>query len=96
MYARLVLFKLGAGNRPAAERMIAQFAAAIQKRQGFKGVTFLADDAVGEYGGLIIWESKADAEAAFAALNPALEQALQEAGQGPSMARLFEVIELKS
>ncbi|MFQ5861443.1 MAG: hypothetical protein ACE5IG_07855, partial [Dehalococcoidia bacterium] len=45
----------------------------LQTLKGFKGVTFLADETVGEYGGLSLWETKEDAEAATSALRPWLQ-----------------------
>ncbi len=96
MYARLVLFTLGPGTRSTAEKLDDQFAALLRARKGFKSVTFLADDTVGEYGAFVLWESKEDAEAAFEALNPQLEKALTGIVKGPPTTRLFEVVEPKA
>ena len=93
MYARLVLFTLGPGTRSTAEKLADQFAPALRAQKGFKTVTFIGDDAVGEYGGLSLWESKEDAEAAAAALDSRLEQALTDIVKGPPTRRLFEVYE---
>ena len=96
MYARLVMFTLGPGTRPAGEKLAEQFAPALKAMKGFKSVTFFLDDTVGEYGALSLWESKEDAEAAMAALDPQLQQALTDIVQGSPTLGLFEVYEPKA
>ena len=96
MYARLVILTLGPGMRSTAEKLADQFAPVLRTLKGFKGVTFLADDAAGEYASFSIWESKEDAEAAIAATAPQLEQALSGIAKGPPTRRLFEVYEPKA
>jgi hypothetical protein len=49
-----------------ADRLAELFA----HQQGFKSVTFLMDDTAGDYGSFSLWETRADAEAASAAVNP--------------------------
>ena len=96
MYARLVLFTLGPGTRSTAEKLVDQFAPLLRAWKGFKSATFLADDTAGEYGTLVLWESKEDAEAAFEALNPQMEKALTGIVKGPPTLSLFEVLEPKA
>ena len=96
MYARLVMFTLGPGTRSTGEKLADQFAPAIRAKKGFKSVTFFLDDTVGEYGAFVLWESKEDAEATIAALEPQLHQALTGIVQGPPTLRLFEVYEPKA
>ena len=93
MYARLVTFKLGPGKRSEAEKLLETFDPKIRARNGFKSLTFLGDDAIGEYGGLMVWNSKADAGAAFEALYPQLGKALTGIAQGPPTNHLYEVLE---
>jgi heme-degrading monooxygenase HmoA len=96
MYARLVLFTLGPGTRSTGEKLADQFAPALRAQKGFKSVTFFLDDIVGEYGALSLWESKEDADAASAALDPQLQQALTGIVQGPPTLQFFEVYESKA
>ena len=96
MYANLVTFTLGAGKRAAAEKLVDQFAPALGAREGFKSATFLADEATGEYGVLVVFESREDADATFATLFPKLGQALTGIAQGPPTRQLFEVLEPKA
>ncbi|NIN95535.1 MAG: hypothetical protein GTN93_10590 [Anaerolineae bacterium] len=96
MYANQVMFTLGPGKRSTAEKLVDQFAPAIGSRKGIKSATFLADETVGEYGALVLWESKEDAEAAFEALFPQLQKALAGIVQGQPVRRLFEVLEPKA
>lgn len=93
MYARLVLFTLGPGMRSTAEKIVGWSAASFKAQKGFKGATFLGDDDRSEYGGLTLWESKEDAEVAFEALFPQLQEALAGIIQGPPITKLFEVFE---
>ena len=96
MHARLVMFTLGPGSRSRAEQTADQFASALRGLRGFQSVTFFADDTVGEYGALSLWESKEDIEAAAAALDPRLNEALSGIVKGPPIFRLFEVYEPKA
>ena len=96
MYATLVMFTLGPGTRSTAEKMAEQFAPLIKGLKGFKNITFLGDDELGEYASVTIYESKEDAEAAVATTGPRLEEALKGIVKGPPTRRLFEVFETKA
>lgn len=93
MYARLIMFTLGEGKRAFAEGIAKQFHTAMQGLKGFKDATYVADEVIGEYGVLSLWETKEDAEAAGAAMGPGLQQALQGHVQGPPSIRLLEVFQ---
>ena len=96
MYASLLTLNLGSGMRLAGEKLADQFASVLRTLKGFKEVTFLADDTVGEYGSLTLWESKEDVEAAAAVLGPKLEQAVSGIAKEPPTRRVFEVYEPKA
>ena len=96
MYASLVMLTLGPGTRSAAEKLADQFAPALRTLKGFKRVTFLGDEIVGEYGSLSVWESKEDAEAAAAVIGPQLEQAVSGIVKKPPTRQIFEVYEPKA
>jgi hypothetical protein len=87
------MFTLGPGKRSTAEKLLGQFAPAIRTRKGFKSVTFLGDHTVGEYGALVVFESKEDADATFEALFPQLQQAVAGIAESAPIRRLFEVLE---
>lgn len=93
MYARLVMFNIGQGKRSAAEKIADQFLGVMQGMAGFREVTFLVDEAVGEYGALSLWASKKDADAAGEAMTAGLRQALAGFVQEPPVQRTFEVYE---
>ncbi len=96
MYARLTMFTLGPGTRPTAEKIADQLAPVLRDRKGFKNVTFFMDEGVGEYGALTLYESKEDAEAGIAALEPKLQEILADIVKGPPTLQLFEVYEPKT
>ena len=96
MYAQLSMLTLGPGMRSTAEKLADQFAPALRALKGFKRVTFLGDETVGEYASLSVWESKEDAEAAGAVIGPQLEQAVSGIVKGPPTRRFFEVYEPKA
>jgi hypothetical protein len=87
------MFTLGPEMRSRAEKLVDQFDPALRARKGFKSVTFFADDTDGTYGAFVLWETKEDGEAAIAALEPQLQQALSGIVKGPPTLRLFEVVE---
>ena len=93
MYARLVLITIGPGKRETADQLIAGQHAALSAEKGFVRGIYLADDEKGQYGGLILWETKEGAEAAFAKLYPPMQEAIKDIVTGPPMTTLFEVVE---
>jgi heme-degrading monooxygenase HmoA len=70
MYARFSVISAGPGMRPMMETLADQLAARVKTMRGFRGVTFLMDEVAGDYGSFSLWESREDAEAASAAINP--------------------------
>jgi len=82
MYARLVIFKVGPGNRSTIESLVDEFDHLYRSQPGFKHVSIVGDKARGEYGSFSIWESKKDADAANAVVAPQLQQALTGLLQG--------------
>ena len=96
MYARLVIFKVGPGNRSTIEKLVEEFDPLYQAQKGFRHVFIIGDDATGEYGSFSVWESEEDAEAANAVTAPRLQQALAVLRQGPQNRWLFEVLKPKS
>ncbi len=96
MHASLVMLTLGPGTRSTGEKLADQFAPALKTLKGFKRVTFLGDEAVGDYGSLSLWESREDVEAAAAVIGTQLEQAVSGIAKGPPTRRFFEVYEPKA
>jgi heme-degrading monooxygenase HmoA len=93
MYALLLLFPLGPGMRSTAEKFGQQFSSVHKTAKGFKSETLLADDTIGEYGSLTLWESKEDIEAFRKATSSRLQEAIGGFVKGPPTIRLFEVYE---
>jgi heme-degrading monooxygenase HmoA len=95
MFAHLVLFKIGTGNRKTAEEMADKFAGIYAECPNCKQVTFLGDDENGEYGSISLWDSEAALAAYQEQAGPQLGAALQDVALGPPAIRKFEVYEPK-
>jgi quinol monooxygenase YgiN len=93
MNLRLVQFSLGPGKRSAAEAIANKVVPTIRRQPGCVRCEFFADPDSGDYGLVVLWESKEAAGAAASVIGPVLMPLLKEAqavSQGP---RLFEVYE---
>ncbi|MDP9457126.1 MAG: hypothetical protein M3Q60_15420 [Actinomycetota bacterium] len=93
MYARFVMFDVGPGMRPQINQLADQFAAVHTGMQGFRDQTYLADEEVGRYVGLIVWETEEDAEQAWEELGPRFQEATKDILKAPPLVQLFEVYE---
>ena len=89
MYARLSVISMGPGARPQMEELADRLAPRFKGLKGFRGVTFLVDEATGDYGSFSLWDSREDAEAASAAINPQVEKIFR----GMLTPWIFEVYE---
>ena len=90
MYVRLVRFTFGPGKHSAAEDLASKLVPEISGQKGCNSVAFFGDATDGEYGLVVMWESKEDADAAAAVIGPRLQQGLAGNVQGPPDIRLFE------
>lgn len=96
MNLRLVQFSLGAGKRAEAQAIADKIVPAIRSQPGCDRVEFFADYDAGDYGLVVLWKSKEQANAAAAVIGPMMTAALAQAkGTGDSR-RLFEVYVPKS
>ncbi len=93
MYARIVLFTLGSGMRSTAEAIADELIPAIKAQQGCDAAMSLIDDEAGEYGLVVLWASKEDAEVAAKLMGPRLRSALEGVATEPPTIRLMEVYE---
>jgi heme-degrading monooxygenase HmoA len=92
MYARLSVVSMGPGMRPKMEQLADHLAPRFKALKGYRGVTFLMDEASGDYGSLSLWDSREHAEAASAAINPQVARIFQ----GMLTPWIFEVYEPKT
>ena len=93
MYARLLLFNLGPGQREFAEGRADVFAPVIAALKGHKSTVFMADFDSGGVSTLTVWETFEDAEAAGAELAPWMLQALGDKLQEPPTIKILEIYE---
>lgn len=95
MNIRLVQFKLGPGKRQIAEAIADKVVPAIRAQKGCDRCEFFADNEAGDYGLVVLWESKQAAEAASMVISPILSQELAQAKGTGENRRLFDVYEPK-
>jgi hypothetical protein len=93
MHARLVIFKLGPGQRSTIQALAREFDPLYRAQPGFKELYVIADDLSGQYGSFSVWESQEDADAANAVIAPRLQRALAGCLEEPPDRWLFEVVE---
>jgi heme-degrading monooxygenase HmoA len=93
MYTRFVLFTLGKGKRDIAKDVAGRFENAMKDLNGYKGSTFIADEKVGEYGVLSMWETVQDAKKADASLAPDFIKSLLGQVQRAPIRRILEVFQ---
>ncbi len=74
------------------ERVADEASRRVRGMDGFRGVTYLADDAAGDYASLTVWESREAADAAGQASAEQLRQIAADLGRQPEI-RTFEVYE---
>jgi quinol monooxygenase YgiN len=86
MHARLVIFKLGPGQRSTIQALAREFDPLYRAQPGFNELYVIADDLNGQYGSFSVWESQEDADAAHAVIAPQLQRALASRLQDPPKA----------
>ena len=96
MHLRLVQFNLGPGARATAEAIAHRVVPVIRAQPGCDRCEFFADYEAGDYGIIVLWASKRDADAAAGVVSPILSPALAQAMATGDHRRLFEVYEPQS
>jgi len=95
MNLRLVQFSLGPDKGSAAESIADGVVPAIRSQPGCESCTFFADYEAGDYGIVVLWESREAAQAAAGVISPILTPLLAEAETSGESRRLFDVYEPK-
>lgn len=90
-YARLIHYKLGAGQRVVAENLTKEFDQLTRDLYGFRGNVYFFDDRSGEYRALNYWDTKDDAEKAHNLLFPKLKKELLQYTTEEPTFKFFEV-----
>jgi quinol monooxygenase YgiN len=92
MFVRLVYFNYGPGRRQEADALAAELGPLIRSQPGCSSATFFGDDADGQYGIFVVWDTQAHADAAAAIVAPRLERHLAGKVKAQPTRRLFDVI----
>lgn len=94
MNVRLVQFSLGPGKRAVAEAIADKVVPKIRAQRGCERCVYFADGEAGDYGIIVLWESRQAAEGAASVVGPVLMEALSQANAVPNI-RLFDIYEPK-
>ena len=93
MYIRLVNFKAAPGKRSEVDSIADKFIPLIKAKPGNKGCWFMMNDETDEYGMVIFWDTKENAESAKAAIGPELIPMLHAISTEPLNIKLYEAYE---
>ncbi len=96
MNLRLVQFNLGPGQRAAAETIADKVIPAIRAQAGCARSEFFIDEASGDCGLIVLWDSRQAADAASMVIGPLLSSLLIAAQADGDSRRLYEVYEPKA
>jgi heme-degrading monooxygenase HmoA len=89
VYARFSVICVGPGMRHRMEELADRLAGRFEALPGFRAVTFLMDEAAGDYGSFSLWDTRESAEAASAAVSPRVAEIFK----GMLTPWIFEVYE---
>ncbi len=93
MHVLLTTFTLGPGTKEVADKIGEQFLAMLKGMKGFESMTMFGDDENGEYGGLSLWATKEDAEAALAGTEGPMKESVGSLLKGPPVRKVFKLWE---
>ena len=96
MYAAKTMFTMPPGARPQMEQLADKMLPMMAQMPGFVSVTFMIDEGSNEYGGMALWETKENAEAAMRTTGAKLDEALAGSVIGPLRRAIYEVYEPSS
>lgn len=91
MHILFTMFTLGPGTQEFGDKLGENFSSALKGLKGFKRLTMFRNDDTGECGGLSIWQSKEDAEAALAITGSKLKDALSGVAKGEPKRGVYDV-----
>jgi len=91
MHVLFTMFTLGPGTQELGDKLGENFSSTLTGLKGFERLTMFRNDETGECGGLSIWQSKQDAEAALAATGSKLKEALTGVAKGEPKRAVYEV-----
>jgi hypothetical protein len=91
---RLVQFSLGPGKRSLEEEIANKVVPKIRVQKGCDRCEFFADYQGGDYGIVVLWESRQAADDAASVVGPVLMGELARANADPNI-RLFDIYEPK-
>ena len=92
MFARLVRFSTTPGSHTAAQAVADDLAPLIAKQDGCHTVSVFGNEADGEYGIFVLWDTQDHANAAAQIIRPKLDAHLAGHLAAPPDTRLFEVL----
>jgi len=96
MYVTLTTFSYKPGMREAVEKVADNQFTASQDMKGLKSMTYFINPEENGFGSFIIWDSKADAEAAWAIVGPKIQETMSDILTAPPTRSVYEVYKHKT
>jgi quinol monooxygenase YgiN len=93
MYIRLVNFKLKPGNKSEVMKIADEFVPAIKSQKGCADCRFIMDEETSEYGFVVLWKTKQDADAASDIIGPRLIPKINKISVEPVKIHLYQAYE---
>lgn len=85
----------GSGSRAKAEQLADRVAQDFRKQPGFRSATYFeSDENNGEYGALVVWDTKEAAQAALGVVGPHWGRWREELGLKPVSPGKVEIVEI--
>ena len=83
------------GKPKLMQELVNQLNATFKKRKGFKGATYFADEVLGQFGALVLWDSEKNATFVRSAVFSKTKEVANGLRKGPLLFQLFKVVEQK-
>jgi heme-degrading monooxygenase HmoA len=96
MYAVLTQFTVAPGMWDQMAKATDGAHATLKTMKGFKQALYFADNNAGKYNSLVVWESKADGEAAYKVIAPRTQAGLAPMLKAAIVRQAYETYEPKA
>lgn len=96
MYVGKTMFTMPPGKRPEMEQLADRMLPMMKQMPGYVSIMFVVNEETNEYGGIALWETKENAEAAMSRTAPKMDEAVGGLAIGPIRRDVYEVYETQA